>query len=308
VREQLTRDSITAFMAKSALGKGLGALINTRVAQPTPDRASGESVELLPLKAISPSPLQPRTEFPQGHLSELVDSIREKGIIQPLIVRKISSGSYELIAGERRWRAATELKLSEAPAIVRKATDLEVLELALIENLQREGLNPVEEALAYQRLHREFDQTQDQIARQVGKSRAAVANAMRLLGLPDEIQGLLKHNKLSVGHAKVLLSLKSQDEQLELAREIIKLGASVRAAERMAQTGQAERSESSRQKTGAASQLEPAIQRVQNLLMHRLSTRVVIDHKEKKGRIMIEYYGSDDLSRLLDSLGIKEDA
>lgn len=289
-------------MAKSALGKGLGALITTRVAQPLPDEKSGERVEMLPLKKIVASPLQPRTEFPESHLHELVESIREKGIIQPLIVRKVN-GNFELIAGERRWRAASQLQLAEAPVIVREASDLEVLELALIENLQREGLNPIEEASAYQRLHAEFSLTQEQIARQVGKSRAAVANAMRLLALPPGVQALLKKGRLSVGHAKVLLSLKSAEEQQALADEIVRRNASVRVAEQLAQR----KPGGSRAKASAASPSpshSPAIQRVQNLLMHHFSTRVVIDHSEKKGRITIEYYGSDDLNRVLDLLGV----
>ena len=196
-------------MAKQALGKGLGALINKRVASPAPIEEHGEKIQKLPLTSIAPSPLQPRQDFPTEHLNELVESIRERGIIQPLIVRQVD-GTYELIAGERRWRAAKELGLAEAPAIVREASDREVLELALIENLQREGLNPIEEAAAYAKLHQDFSLTQEEIARQVGKSRAAVANAMRLLDLAGDVQSLLKHGRISVGHAKVLLSLRPE--------------------------------------------------------------------------------------------------
>ena len=295
-------------MAKQALGKGLSALINTRVANPTPSEELGERVQKLGLELIIPSPLQPRVEFPAEHLHELVESIRERGIIQPLIVRKVD-GRYELIAGERRWRAARELGLTEAPAIVREASDREVLELALIENLQREGLNPIEEASAYQRLSRDFGLTQEDISKRVGKSRASVANAMRLLDLDPDVQSLLKHERISVGHAKVLLSLKSHEEQKWLADQVIRQGASVRVAEKLAaahlvKTG---RTTGRRKDLPPSTQeLAPAVKRVENLLTHRLSTRVVIHHGEKKGSIHIEYYGDKDLNRILAALGMAE--
>lgn len=296
-------------MAKQALGKGLSALINTRVVNPAPAEELGERIQKLALDLIIPSPLQPRIEFPVEHLQELIESIRERGIIQPLIVRKVD-GKYELIAGERRWRAARELGLTEAPAIVREATDQEVCELALIENLQREGLNPIEEAAGYQRLSRDFGLTQEDISRRVGKSRASVANAMRLLDLDVDVQSLLKHDRISVGHAKVLLSLKAHDEQKWLAEQIIRQGASVRVAEKLAadhlaKTGRkpTRRSNSS----SSAPELAPALLRVQNLLTHRLSTRVSLHHGDKKGSIHIEYYGDEDLNRILSTLGMTEE-
>jgi ParB family chromosome partitioning protein len=295
-------------MAKQALGKGLGALINKRVANPDPQEQDGEKIQRIRLEKIVSSPLQPRQEFPSEHLHELVESIREQGIIQPLIVRKVHD-QYELIAGERRWRAAKELALADAPVIVRKATDREVLELALIENLQREGLNPIEEAIAYARLHRDFHLTQEEISKRVGKSRAAVANAMRLLDLADDTQSLLKHAQLSVGHAKVLLSLKSHDEQKWLSDQIIRNGLSVRVAEKLAsqhhqKTGQ---TRSRRNSDSPVVELAPSLHRVQNLLTHRLATRVVLNHGDKKGSIHIEYYGDDDLNRILGLLGIVEE-
>lgn len=295
-------------MAKPALGKGLGALINTRVAAPAPVEELGERVQILPLAEIRRSPLQPRQEFRSEHLQELVESIRERGIIQPLIVRVVD-GTYELIAGERRWRAASELGLTEAPVIVRRASDREVLELALIENLQREDLNPIEEAMAYQRLHNDFGQTQEEISRRVGKSRAAVANSMRLLDLDPEPQALLKHGRISVGHAKVLLSLKSHEEQRLLAEMIVRQGASVRAAERLAaqQLARSGKAPAGRRSSPEEPELSPAILRVQNLLTHRLATRVIISHGDKRGNITIEYYGADDLQRLLGELGVAEE-
>jgi len=294
-------------MAKQALGKGLGALINKRVASPAPLEEHGEKIQKLPLDRIVPSPLQPRLDFPVEHLNELVESIRERGIIQPLIVRQVD-GTYELIAGERRWRAARELGLADAPAIVREATDREVLELALIENLQREGLNPIEEAAAYEKLHRDFNLTQEEISRRVGKSRASVANSMRLLDLAEDAQSLLKHGRISVGHAKVLLSLRGHAEQKLLADQIVRAGHSVRIAEKLAAKLQEETGQPKRGRAKSApAEPSAAIVRVQNLLTHRLSTRVSLQHGEKRGHIQIEYYGSDDLNRILSLLGVEEE-
>lgn len=295
-------------MAKQALGKGLGALINKRVASPAPIEEHGERIQKLPLASISPSPLQPRLDFSSDQLHELIESIRERGIIQPLIVRQ-ANGTYELIAGERRWRAAKEIGLVDAPAIVREASDREVLELALIENLQREGLNPIEEATAYSRLHEEFKLTQEEISRRVGKSRASVANAMRLLDLEKDAQSLLKHGRISVGHAKVLLSLKSHTEQKWLAEQIVRGALSVRTAEKLAaqKLSDSGHARPNRSGSGTSKEPAPAIQRVQNLLTHRLATRVQVNHSEKKGHIQIEYYGTDDLNRILDLLGVVEE-
>ena len=229
-------------MAKIVLGRGLGALIQARPAGTskghvaTPPRTeplvSAETVRQIKLDDIRSSPFQPRREFKAEALAELAESIREQGIIQPLILRKVD-GHYELIAGERRWRAARSVGLQQAPAIVREASDREVLELALIENLQRADLDVVEEARAYHRLATEFELRQEDIARKVGKSRAAVANAMRLLDLDPQVQRWLTEERLSVGHAKVLLALKSADEQKLLAEVVIRQHSTVRAAEKL---------------------------------------------------------------------------
>ncbi len=300
-------------MAKSPLGKGLGSLIGSgrtaAIASPTPVEEQGERVQQVRLDLIVPSPLQPRIEFKQDQLKELIDSIRERGIIQPLIVRRVQ-GLYELIAGERRWRASREVGLAEAPVIVRNATDQEVIELALIENLQREGLNPIEEAMAYQRLATEFRLTQEAIAQRVGKSRAVVANAIRLLDLDEEVKSFLVQGRLSVGHAKVLLGLKSHEEQRFLAHQILRRSASVRVAEEMVEAQlRAKPGPSSprRGKKKAPSLLSPALLHLQNKLQHRFSTRVLIEDGEKKGHIIMEYYGDDDLGRLLKELGIAAD-
>ena len=295
-------------MAKVALGKGLGALINTRVASPTPAVESGERVQRIPLDKIIPTPLQPRTVFRDEHLEELVASIREQGIIQPLIARQ-RGDKYELIAGERRWRAAQRVGLADAPVIVREASDQDVLELALIENLQREDLNPIEEANAFARLAKEFGLRQEDIAQKVGKSRAAVANSMRLLDLHDQVQSWLTQERISVGHAKVLLSLKSRDEQALLADVIIRRCLTVRAAEKLvaqhfAQSGTPKPTRNGAPSAPAASGLAPAVQHLQNRLQQHLATHVVLHHNDKRGRIEIEYYGNDDLQRLLALLGL----
>ncbi len=292
------------------LGKGLGALINTRVAAATPSEDQGERIQSIALDQIVPSPLQPRTEFPSDQLDELVESIRERGIIQPLIVR-LAGGKYELIAGERRFRASQEVGLTEAPVIVRKASDQEVLELALIENLQREGLNPIEEAAAYNRLSKEFHLTQEEIARRVGKSRATVANAMRLMELDSEVQVHLTQGRLSVGHAKVLLGIKSHSEQRLMAGQLIRQNASVRDAEQMVAehlAGSNKRPVKRKHGHGSKTQeLPPALKHLENKLRQRFSTRVSLHHNEKKGCVAIEYYGSDDLHRLLGEFGIATD-
>ena len=297
-------------MAKAALGKGLGALINPRVASPTPAIENGERVQRITLSLLVPSPLQPRTVFRDEHLDELVASIKEHGIIQPLIARQ-RNGHFELIAGERRWRAAQKAGLEEAPVIIREASDQEVLELALIENLQREDLNPIEEARAFARLAHEFHLRQEDIAQKVGKSRAGIANSMRLLDLHEQVQSWLTQERISVGHAKVLLSLKDRGEQALLAEEIIRRNLTVRAAEKLvaqqfAQNGTVKPTRNGTADSGPA--LTPAYQNVQNRLQSHLATHVVLHHGQKRGRIEIEYYGNDDLQRLLVLLGLGEES
>src|SRR5436305_1288610 len=226
-------DSLCA-MAKLALGKGLSALI---AAQPAPAPAiavvdDSEKIQRVSLYSITPSPLQPRKDFGADALSELVESIRQHGIIQPLIVRAID-GRHELIAGERRWRAAQEAGLNEVPVIIRSASDRDVLELSLIENLQRADLNPIEEAQGYARLAGEFGMRQEEIAQKVGRSRTAVANAMRLLDLHEQVQTWLTQDLISVGHATVLLALKAPAEPVAAAATGLRRSATVQATERM---------------------------------------------------------------------------
>jgi ParB family chromosome partitioning protein len=287
-------------MAKSALGKGLSALISTRPSGIRIEAEPGEKIQQVELATIVPSPLQPRKNFSGEALAELVVSIRQHGIIQPLVVRNVG-GRHELIAGERRWRAAEEAGLTRVPIIVRTATDLEVLELSLIENLQRADLNPIEEAQAFARLADEFGMRQEDIAQKVGRSRASVANSMRLLDLHEQVQAWLIQGLLSVGHAKVLLGLKEREEQRAVAETILRRSATVRATERIV-ARQLGGTRPRRRRQAAAS--SATIEDLQNRLQEHLGTRVLVHHGEKRGRIEIEYYGNDDLQRVLGALGL----
>jgi len=293
-------------MARSGLGKGLGALIGTpAVAERMDVGESGERVHQISLGSIMPSALQPRKDFGREALQELIDSIRQHGIIQPLIVRQAGT-RFELIAGERRWRAAQEVGLASVPAIVRTANDLEVLELSLIENLQRADLNPIEEAQGYARLVNEFGMRQEDVALKVGRSRAAVANALRLLDLHPQVQVWLAQNLISVGHAKVLLALKAHEEQLLAAETVLRRNATVRSTERLVARllGIGRSRRKSRRVTSESSATGTAVEDLQNRLQQHLATHVIIHHGDKRGRIEIEYYGTDDLQRIVTALGL----
>jgi len=295
-------------MARSGLGKGLGALIGTPSIAAGADVAeSGERVHQIRLATIVPSALQPRKDFGREALQELIDSIRQHGIIQPLIVRQVGA-RFELIAGERRWRAAQEIGLAAVPAIVRTANDLEVLELSLIENLQRADLNPIEEAQGYARLANEFGMRQEDIALKVGRSRAAVANALRLLDLHPQVQVWLAQNLLSVGHAKVLLALKAPEEQLLAAETVLRRNATVRSTERLVarQLGIGRSRRRSPRVAAEVTGTGTAVEDLQNRLQQYLATHVTIHHGDKRGRIEIDYYGTDDLQRIVTALGLPE--
>jgi ParB family transcriptional regulator, chromosome partitioning protein len=295
-------------MARSGLGKGLGALIGTpAVAAPRDAADAGERVHQIELASIVPSALQPRKDFGRDALQELIESIRQHGIIQPLIVRQ-SGARFELIAGERRLRAAQEIGLTTVPVIVRTANDLEVLELSLIENLQRADLNPIEEAQGYARLANEFGMRQEDIALKVGRSRAAVANALRLLDLHPQVQIWLAQNLISVGHAKVLLALKVSEEQLLAAETVLRRNATVRSTERMVARllGIGRGRRRPRRAVPEAGAMGTAVEDLQNRLQQYLATHVAIHHGEKRGRIEIEYYGNDDLQRIVTALGLPE--
>jgi ParB family transcriptional regulator, chromosome partitioning protein len=302
-------------LPKKGLGRGLNALIKAPGQVPLrsdktseSDPSTGERVLRVTLDQVVPSPLQPRKRFNDEHLNELVESIREHGVIQPLIVRPVN-GKYELIAGERRWRASTLLKLSEVPVILREASDQDVLEMALIENLQREDLDPLEEAEAYSRLSREFGLKQEEIAQRVGKNRATVSNVMRLLDLDPEVQTLVSRRMLSSGHAKAILGLKTKAEQRLLADMVVRKKLNVRDTEKL--VSDMINGKSSAPKKTANSKLSPQaesyIRRIQDQLRGRYATNVAIQHTDKRGKIEIEYYGNEDLGRILELMGVSPD-
>jgi ParB family chromosome partitioning protein len=299
-------------MAKQALGKGLGALIrkNTPVVPDAVVTAEDfKRVRDVPHDHVIPSPLQPRMRFVESPLDELVESIRQHGIIQPLIVRPVN-GKLELIAGERRWRASGKLGLPTVPVIEREASDRDVLEMALIENLQREDLNPMEEAAGYVRLAKEFAMKQDEIAGRVGKSRASVANAMRLLDLHPDVQMMVAQGQITVGHAKAILSIKDHASQLLASEQVIRRQFTVRATEKLAQglaNGDMRTTPSGAKASARDRDVDVHLRSISNKLREHLATHVAIHHGARKGRIEIEYYGDDDLQRLLDLIGLKTD-
>jgi len=270
---------------KTALGKGLNALI--------PEK--GDEILHLDINRVIPGTYQPRKNFSEDSLKELAVSIKEKGILQPILVSRTGDGSFSLIAGERRWRAATLAGLKKIPAMVKNVASRDAFEMALIENIQREDLNPVETAEAFSRLMKDFGLTQEELADKVGKERATVANYLRLLKLPDEIKALLYEGSLSMGHARALLSIEGRAAQVDAAKKILKSGLSVREAESMAKKA-----------TGPSKikQVKDAqIASLEEQLIKHLGTKARLVHKGKKGgRIEIEYYSLDELDRILEIL------
>ena len=286
---------------KPALGKGLSALIPQKEKGKEKEERSGTHREILELDitSIKPNEYQPRRFFKDSALNELVGSIKEKGVIQPVIARKSSDGSYQLIAGERRWRAAGMAGLKSIPAIIKDAAPVEALELALIENIQREDLNPLETAEAFDRLIKDFHLTHDELSRKVGKDRATVTNYLRILKLPADVKRLIAEGALSIGHAKALLQIENQRIQIDIARKIVQSGLSVREAEKLSKKAGALGSP----RPAAKSTRDPQIASLEEKLMHSLGTKVRLIHKSNKGgRIEIEYYSLDDLDRLLEVL------
>ncbi len=259
----------------------------------------------VPVSKVEPNPYQPRRDFEESQLSDLAESIRSEGLIQPIVVREVN-GKYQLIAGERRWRAFKLLKLNKIPARIIQAGDASSASMALIENLQRENLNPIEESMGYASLLRDFDLTQEQVAERVGKGRATIANALRLLTLSDEIRGYLGTGLLSTGHAKVLLGVESKQEQTLIARRIIEEGVSVRGAEalieRLRRSGKAKPAGGRDVPAAEAA----AIGDIEKRMTSFLNTNVLLKHSPKKGKILIEYAGNDDLQRILEKIGLEE--
>ena len=283
--------------SERGLGKGLGALLGDAALQ----SQEGGSVSL-PLAQVEPGLKQPRKRFDEETLADLADSIRTHGIIQPLTVRRLSSGYYQIIAGERRWRAAKLAGLSEVPAVIIEADDRKVMELGLIENLQREDLNPMEEAMGYRTLMEEYGLTQEETAQRVGKSRPAVANALRLIALPDAIRHLVEEGQLSAGHARALLSISSSTLQKKLAQKIIAEGLSVRQTEALAKRFAREEAQ---EETAYAAPPDP-MKLYRDAAAKDLTTRwgrkVSITMGPKKGKLEFEFYNDEDLTELLDRL------
>ncbi len=279
---------------KKGLGRGLGALIEDYGEEPVEKSA----YQLLPLHKVEPNPSQPRHEFDEEELQALSDSISVHGVIQPLTVRETGSGYYQIIAGERRWRAARLAGLSEVPVVIVEADDKKAMELALIENLQRQDLNPVEEALGYQSLIEEYGLTQEDTAKSVGKSRPAVANALRLLSLCPEVLEMLQTGSLTAGHARAILSLKDEKKQLEAAKKILALNLSVRQAETLCKNMQKEKPP----KEEAAVLKVDYVAECEKSLSKHLGRGVKIINGKRKGRFELEFYGQDDLQNLLDAL------
>lgn len=278
---------------KKGLGKGLGALIDDFPME----SAEKSPYQLLPVYKVEPNPDQPRQDFDEEELQALADSIAVHGVIQPLTVRETGTGYYQIIAGERRWRAARLANLSDIPAVIIEADDKKAMELALIENLQRQDLNPVEEALGYRSLIDEYGLTQEDAAVRVGKSRPAVANALRLLGLCPEVLELLRSGQLTAGHARAILTLKEAKQQQDAAKKIIALSLSVRQAETLCKN---------MGKPPAPKEKEvfavDYVAECEKSLSKHLGRKVTIVNGKRKGRFELEFYGQDDLQALLDAL------
>lgn len=277
-------------MTKKVLGRGLSALIAD-----TGERGEQkERIDYVEVAKIRPNRYQPRKEFNKERLDELISSIKEKGVVQPILIRPCEDG-YELIAGERRLRAVKSLGYEQIPAVVKNVDDINAIELSLIENIQREELNPIEEASAYQRLIDEFNFTQEIIGQAVGKDRATVANSIRLLALPKKVQEFLSTGSINTGHAKVLLSIQDAVQQMTLARMVLDKGLSVRSLENLV-----------KRKTGGrkkAISADSDMRAIEEKLQQILGTKVRMRHGKKRGTIQIEYYSNEDLSRILRVLG-----
>lgn len=279
-------------MQKRGLGKGLQALL------PEVEVGSGEGVREIDIALVKPNPFQPRKQFDQEKLEELAASIREHGVVQPVVVRAKGEG-FEIVAGERRWRASRMAGLKTLPAVVKEFTEHQVMEIALIENLQREDLNPIEEAEAYEKLIREFGMTQEDLAKRLGKSRSQIANTMRLLHLPEGVRRSVAEGRVSMGHAKVLLSVTEGKRQEALARAIEEKGLSVRETEVLLKK---EASAPKPPKGGRKATKDPSLSSLEAELGERFGTVVRIVSGDSKGRVEISFYGQEDLKRVLDLL------
>ena len=311
-------------MPKPVLGRGLSALLGdsgsaTASAEPvvttipavSEQTTEWEQVERVAIERVRPCPFQPRKDFPEESIQELSDSIKQQGIIQPLVVRR-QGDIFELIAGERRWRAAREAGLFEVPIIVREADDRTVVELALVENLQRENLNPIEEALGYTELVQQFDMTQEMVAEKVGKSRASVANALRLLKLAPEIQSHLRNNRLSVGHAKAILGVTAHEQQLRVCERVLRDNLTVRQAEKFIRELSSSPSDAESGETGVGGGdsnyvRDANIVDLEGKLQERFASKCLLRYRKGKGAVEIRFFNDEDLERILQILGVEAD-
>ena len=307
--------------AKSGLGKGLSALLGDKpkgddpddapppekAAAPQPFLPDGEvnSVQRVDINLVQPCPSQPRKSFDRDALESLAVSITANGIIQPLVVREKNGGQFELIAGERRWRAAQIAKLDTVPVVVREASDAQVLEMALVENLQREDLNPIEEAMGFSLLIEAFGITQEDAAQRIGISRAAVTNSLRLLKLPEEVQAHLRTEQLSVGHAKVILGLDDTAQQQLAAERVLKESLTVRETETMVDALAGDAPAPGKGKKAKTATREVHVTSLENRLKETLGTKVSLTYREGKGTLNIKYFSDDDLERILKLLGVE---
>lgn len=285
-----------AIKKKSGLGKGLDAIFAENGTE-----ESNRSAEELKLSDLEPNRGQPRKDFDDETLAELADSISQHGILQPLLVRPIFGGGYQIVAGERRWRAARMAGLITIPAIIRELDDEQVMEIALIENLQREDLSPLEEAMGYQSLMDSYDMTQEEVAKIVGKSRSAVANVLRLLKLPEEVQSLIRSGQVSAGHGRALLSFPEDAEKIAVAKRVIEEDLSVREVERLAQKANEVPKKKDVKPRGI-----PYFNEVELSLHDYLGRKVRVNGDEKKGTLQIEFYGQEDLSELIRKLNLNQ--
>ena len=286
-------------MAKRGLGKGLGTLFENDSAEIKDDSTNG--VSTLKINDVEPNKNQPRKTFDTEKIEALADSIKEHGLIQPIVVTQGKNGIYKIVAGERRWRAAKKAGLKEIPVVINEYTDEQVAEVALNENLQREDLNPIEEALGYHVLLEDFNLTQEMISQKIGKSRSAIANSLRLLSLDDDIKKLLISGEISSGHARAVLSLESSELRLALTKRIIEDNLNVRQAEEIAkQLNKQKKPKKEKQITVTDIETE----NLANKISSTLGTKVKIMHTAKRGKIEIEYYGNDDLDRILNLLNL----
>ena len=285
---------------KSGLGKGLGAILSDKYDSQALDSVSNiDDSQIVELKIVDvePNKDQPRKEFDKEKLDELADSISKHGVIQPIIVTKQGS-IYQIVAGERRWRASKQAGLKKIPAIIRNYDEIKIMEVALIENLQRENLNPVEEALGYKSLMETFSLTQDKISERVGKSRSAIANSLRLLNLPDKVLSMLEKGEISTGHAKVILSVSNKNEQIQVAELIFERKMSVRETENYIKN----KSKTKKSGTPVSSEVKMAIKEMENAFSKYLGTKVKIKDSNGKGKIEIAYYSHDEFERLMELL------